>query len=212
MNGGNPFLPLLDPCSDTFDSLRHKSMFCLITVLYIALKQNYSFIGGAERNSDLTILRERCLTEARRLALESLFGNPATIDSVKAMVLLAAHAGKTWFAIGHAFQMAMDLGLESSLSELVQSTEDNLLHNSQRWELIERARVWLILAHIEKEVAYGTARQPRTPPVESKALRHFLSLSACATSDVRFLSTIEIVQVRGKQRGFSRRASNDCRS
>jgi len=203
MDGGNPFLPLFDPCLDTFDSLRHRSIFCLITVLYIALKQDYSVIWSADRTTDMSRLRERCLEEARRLALGSLFGNPANIDGVKAMILLAAHAGKTWFAIGHALQMATDLGLDSSLSELAETTERNLRPTNRCLKLGERARVWLILAHIDKEVAYGTARQPRTPPVESKALRQFPSLSACATSDVRFLSTIEVVQVRGEQRSIS---------
>ena len=198
MNGGNPFLPLFDPNIDTFDSLRRKSMFCLVTVLYISLKQYYTVVQSTVQTPDLLSLRERCLTESRRLALESLFGNPATLDSVKAMILLAAHAGKTWFAIGHALQMAMDLGLDRSPTDLVEMNEPRARQSSEGLKLRERATVWLILAHIEKEVAYGTARQPRTPVVESHALRRFLELSACAVSDVRFLSTIEAVQVRGR--------------
>ncbi|KIW25867.1 uncharacterized protein PV07_09003 [Cladophialophora immunda] len=191
--GGNPYIPMFDPIVDTFDSLRTRSPFCLIAILFIALKQTSHILHGA--STDLqTKVREACLQEARRWVFDSIFEHP-TLETVQAMTLLAANAEKSWLAIGHAHQMALELGLDCALNELV--GEDSLTTDRRNFHIGSRkARTWCILYHIERELAVGTARKPRIHELDKALLRPYLDLPVSYPSDMRFISTIEIVQLR----------------
>ncbi|KAH0829655.1 C6 transcription factor [Fonsecaea pedrosoi] len=191
--GGNPYLPMFDPIVDTFDSIRARSPFCLIAILFIALKQKSGIVHKVTTDLQKTV-REACLQEARRQVCDSIFESP-TLESVQAMTLLAANAEKSWFAIGHAHEMALELGLDSALDELLSAgsltTDRAHFHSGSR-----RARTWLILYHIERELAVGTARKPRIRQLDTASLRHYLDLPVSYPSDMRFVATIEIVQLR----------------
>ncbi|OAL24953.1 hypothetical protein AYO20_10556 [Fonsecaea nubica] len=191
--GGNPYLPMFDPVVDTFDSIRARSPFCLIAILFIALKQKSGIVHKVTTDLQKTV-REACLQEARRQVCDSIFESP-TLESVQAMTLLAANAEKSWFAIGHAHEMALELGLDYALDELLSAdsltTDRAHFHSGSR-----RARTWLILYHIERELAVGTARKPRIRQLDTALLRHYLDLPVSYPSDMRFVATVEIVQLR----------------
>ena len=114
MHGANVFLPILDPILDTFDSIRERSSFTLTVILYVAARHQYGHDPG---NPTLQLCKE----EARRFAADSLFENPSSLETTEAMTVLAAHSDKTWFALGHALQMAIDLGLEYKIQSLISS-------------------------------------------------------------------------------------------
>ncbi|KAF4990551.1 hypothetical protein FDECE_14330 [Fusarium decemcellulare] len=190
--GANPFLPMFDPLADTFDSLRRRSPFCLITVLFIALSQTQASIADIPRRT-LEKLRDAAWQESLRLAAESLFQSTPTVESVQAMILLAAYSEKSWFALGHALQMASALGLDKAVGQLIKGIPEATL---DAHELIRQARTWFILHHIERELAFGTAHQPRMPHIDD-SLREYLDVSLTTSSDIRYISIIELVQLRG---------------
>lgn len=134
------------------------------------------------------------------MASKTLFDNPTTLENVQGMILLAAYAETGWFAIGHAYQMACDVGLDRALEDLVsEGSADKLAQSNQKRNrrLACQARTWLILYHIEREIAFGTARRSRMVELDSTYLEMFLEHSASSVSDLRFLSTIELIQIRG---------------
>ncbi|KIW77203.1 hypothetical protein Z517_09649 [Fonsecaea pedrosoi CBS 271.37] len=190
--GGNPYLPIFDPIVDTFDSIRARSPFCLIVILFIALKHKSGIVHKVTTDLQKTV-REACLQEARRQVCDSIFESP-TLESVQAMTLLAANAEKSWFAIGHAHEMALELGLDYALDELLSA--DSTTDRVHFYSGSRRARTWLILYHIERELAVGTARKPRIRQLNTALLRHYLDLPVSYPSDMRFVATIEIVQLR----------------
>ncbi|KAI1359002.1 hypothetical protein F5Y08DRAFT_320624 [Xylaria arbuscula] len=192
LSGANSFLPLFDPITDSFDSLRQRSPFCLVTILYICLCQTQHGRTGLGESQES--LKDAAAQESRRLATASLFANPATLECVQAMILLAAYAEKVWFAIGHALQMALDLGLDTAVDRLINNKP---VSAAETHKLVRHARTWLILHHIERELAYGTARKPRMANVNSPSLRNYISLPMTLPQDIRYISTIELVRIRG---------------
>lgn len=192
--GANAFLPMFDPLADTFDSLRRRSPFCLVTILFIALSQSQAGIDGIPRHA-LEKMRDAAGQESLRLAAESLFESPPTVESVQAMILLAAYSEKSWFAIGHALQMASTLGLDKAVGQLMKQTP---AVTSNAHVLMRQARTWFILHHMERELAFGTAHQPRMPHIQDSSLREYLGVSLTTSSDIRYISIIELVQLRGE--------------
>ncbi|KAH8797335.1 hypothetical protein F5884DRAFT_253948 [Xylogone sp. PMI_703] len=197
--GANPFLPMFDQSVDLFDCLYHRSSFCMVTILYVASRPDrtsYSFEGSENLEASVSDL---CLKECRRLATESLFEKPASLESVQAMILLAAYTENAWFVIGHALQMALDLGLDTSMNRLLQYENLSRVPPSTKvsHSLAQQCRTWLILYHIERELAFGTARRPRIPEIEKSLLESYLNHPIFRPSDMRFICTIEIVHLRG---------------
>ncbi|EKG10506.1 Transcription factor fungi [Macrophomina phaseolina MS6] len=175
MAGSNPYLPLFEPTIDTFDSVRSSSTLLFTAVLLIASKTE----SGQETFS------KRCHEEASRLSADSLFSSPARLESVQALLLLAAWSEKPWFALGHAVNMAKDLGLHQILSTPSNNTT-----------ITRQARTWLILYHLEREIAFGTAREPQLASLEEKQPEYLLNCNRFRHIDLRFLSIIKLVQIR----------------
>ncbi|KAF2022416.1 hypothetical protein BU24DRAFT_418045 [Aaosphaeria arxii CBS 175.79] len=202
VHNGSPFIPLFDPTEDTFDALRRRSLFCLLSILYVVLRQTQGCLPlPAEIPKDH--LRDRCLEECRRLAAHSLFGYTKSLEYVQATILLAAHAEQTWYAIAHARQMALDLGLDHALEQLVElkfnlDSSPAIVHRAR--ELSRKVRTWAILHYLERELAYGTGRAPVTPALNVGLLRKFLKLPTSQASDIRFVSIIDLVLLRGQLR------------
>lgn len=189
---------MFDPVADTFDSLRRRSPFCLTTILFIALSQAQANMVGISSQS-LQTLRAAAGQESRRLAADSLFETSPRVESVQAMILLAAYAEKAWFALGHTLQMAATLGLDRAVGELMEKANaKTTAPASDIHELMRKARTWFILHHIERELAFGTANKPRLSQIHDVSLREYLRLPCTTSSDIRFISTIELVQLRGK--------------
>ncbi|KAM5344070.1 hypothetical protein ACJ41O_012607 [Fusarium nematophilum] len=169
MASASSFLPIFDPILDSFETLRCREPFCFAVILTLA-----SCIDGS-------LLREQCLKEVKELVAGSLFHYPASLGKVQGMILLVAYAESTWFAIGHALQMALDLGLDKTLSHEQMPDRQSLSHSEGQRQVIRSARVWLALCFIEREIAIGTARLSRIPKVPPADLAHFT---------YEFLSTI----------------------
>lgn len=195
MTGANVFLPLFDPIVDTFEAMRQRSAFCLVVILGIALRVD-------RRNPDYDNLCNQLLNEAHLLAAKSLFVASPQLETVQAMVLLATYSERNWLAICHARQMGQVLELDRLLpkiSDLAQPGIDNAGSPRKKPGYSAQAvRTWLILYHVEQEAAAGMGRESGMAPIPEKVLRSFLNHPRSVISDIRIVSTIEVVQLRGK--------------
>lgn len=181
MARSNPYLPLFDPTLDTFDKVRKSSAFLFTAILSVA----------SRTEEGLEDFSRRCLDGAHRLSAESLFSSPAQIETVQALLILAAWSEKSWFALGHAVNMAQDLGLHQALPDGTPTK------TASRAILGKEARTWLIIYHLEREIAFGTARESRFTHISQGQLRSLSQCSRFRHLDLRFMSIIELVQLRG---------------
>jgi hypothetical protein len=138
-----------------------------------------------------------CQADSQHLAAESLFRPHGQLESVQGMIVLAAYSEKTWFAIGHAHQMAVDLGLDKLVMTNHHKNNNTDLGDDSGL-LARKLRIWLILHHIDQEIASGTAREFRTMAIEEKYLRGLLEHPLSSAFDLRIISTIEVVQLRSE--------------
>ncbi|OQU96083.1 hypothetical protein CLAIMM_02218 [Cladophialophora immunda] len=192
MTGSNTFLPMLDPVLDTFDSLRVRSPFCFAVVLATAARVK-------EASNPTDPVRQATQNEARVLAAETLFIGVPVLEDVQAMTLIAAFSERTWFAIGHAIQMAQVLELQNALPQLLHSTRSRSTDSQKTERLLARqARIWLMVSFIEWEIAAGTARRPRLEAIDVETLRAFATHPTANASESRVVSLLELVILRAQ--------------
>ncbi|RSL52325.1 hypothetical protein CEP51_015074 [Fusarium floridanum] len=184
MNTTN-FLPIFDPILDSFEMLRTREPFCFAVILFLA-----SCVEGSPSSF-------ACVQDVKDLMAGSLFHYPASLGKVQAMILLVAYAESTWYALGHALQMALDLSLDKTLShEQMPDQMTHFSHSENQRQVIRRARVWLALCFIEREIAMGMAKTSRTPQVSSRDLAHLTCQSHVHPPNMRLASLVEAVQIR----------------
>ena len=191
MTGSNCFLPIFDPALDTFDSLRARSPFCISVILAAAACAEDGMVSSSN-------FSQICQNEARRLAAETLFIGVPQLEDVQAMAIFAAFSERTWFAIGHATQMALVLGLQHALPRLLKRINNNDLKVRKEDRIvIAHARTWLTVLHIELEIAAGTANRPRLEQIDPTKLRLLSAQPFLRPSDSRILAIVDAVQLRG---------------
>lgn len=188
MVNANMFTPLFDPSTDTFDQMRNEYPLCLTVILAVALRTDY-------QSSEAQKIASSCFHEARVMCMKTLFASSATMDSVQGMLLLATNLDNNWFAVSHAYQMGLDMKLQSLLRNEIETDDTECLWKSKHWT--RRLRTALLLHQVEQEIGSGTARNARGAPVKKEFLRRFPSRIAHSASDMRISSTVEIVQLRG---------------
>ena len=195
LGGIQPWLPIFDPVMDNFDSLRSRSTYFFTVIMMLAVQRS------AETLDDAQLLLQ-CQDETRRLAGETLFNDPAKVESVQAMFLHAAYSEKPWFARGHALQMAVDLGFPTVFKELRRSfakaTDASLLMKNDR-AVISKARTWLAIYSMEQEGASGSSRLPRSTGPDEEERQGFLNHSLSIPQDVRLVANIELNHLRRKK-------------
>jgi hypothetical protein len=190
MSSVSNLLPIFDPIKDSFDSLRRLEPFCFAVILAIARRVEGSSDIGEASNTMWT-------EDVRRFIASSMSQYPASLGDVQAVVLLAAYSEKTWYMIGHALQMAIDLKLDKALSRL--DDLDSALaptHSKERKQLMRQARIWLALSFMEREIAMGMAKPSRTESIRISHLRRFAEQPQSQPSDMRLVSLVEAVQIR----------------
>lgn len=185
MQDCNVATPIFDPVLDTFESVRELYPLTMTVVLYLAARQDPS-----DDVDSLKILE----TESRRLAADTLFENPCSLDSVKAMLLLSVHSEKTWFAIGHTLQMAADLGLNYSMNRATTKPE-----SCSRYDF-HCARLWLFIVYFERAVALGTRRIPRCNSIDPSDLEVLVESRYSHPSEIFFYGSLELFDMSASLR------------
>ncbi|KAI9734944.1 MAG: hypothetical protein M1834_002024 [Cirrosporium novae-zelandiae] len=192
MTGSRNFTPLFDPVLDSFDSLRLRSTFCFTVVIWLAVR------ASVESCND-TQLVQICQDEVKKLTYETLFKNPPNLETIQGMILLAAYSEKSFFALGHALQMAKELGISKTLATLHHKPSrqhDSTTKPNCDQILIQQARTYLSLHGIEQEHAYGGARRPRVEEIDDAQLQAFLNHPLSLPFDIRKVATVELNQLR----------------
>lgn len=198
VGGSKNFLPLFDPIRDTFDSIRSRSLFCFTVIIYLASRAVMDLRGD-------THMQRVLQDESQRLAEDSFFERPTKLETVQAMILLAAYSEKTWFSTALILRTALDSGLEKSLDTLL--SQETLPRSSLSASMAERqlvweTRTWLISFTLELDVASGTGRKSRIGEVDVMKLRRFLDYPLSLPCDMRTVCIIELHQLRGLQNPF----------
>ncbi len=189
MQGANVILPIFDPILDTFDSIRERSHFTFTVILYVAARHQY-----ARKLNHSTL--HACKADVFRFSAESLFENPSSLDTTEAMMILAVHSDKSWFALGHTFQMATDLALDQKMRKLVDLSLPGKSHMSSREarSALRCARIWLLITQYERALAFGTIRKSRAPELPLKDLENFLDHAQPHPSDISSCASIDLYQ------------------
>lgn len=173
--------PIFDPVLDTYESTSEQNPLTLSVITWLAARQDLSHDKTLEH-------------EVKRLAGNTLFENPCSIDGLEAMLLLAVHSEKTWFALGHAHQMALDLRLDVSMANVLTSPNDCSRADSQC------ARLWLFVVYFDRAIAIGGARWPRCERMDSASLEKFALRRYCHPSDIFFCAGLEIFDLSASLR------------
>ena len=198
----NLWLPLFDHCIDTFESIRSRSSFCFTAILAISSRLTYP--GRVDSALD----EEVCQSEAQTLAAKTLFDGTPKLETIQAMVLLAAYSQKCWYAIGHAVRLAQRMRLGDSLSRLVMLRESDSDHSNaaslnrmariERAELMRQIRVWMTLAHLEQEIASGLGRQSLIERDKRLNVRRLVDYPLYPVSEFHILAAVEFLRHRGE--------------
>lgn len=133
----------------------------LTAILYLAARQDSSEESDSGRLSMFGI-------EAMRLTADTLFENPCSIDNVHVMLLPAIHSEKPWFAIDHAHQMALDLGLHESMIRVISEPR------SCTRDDFRCARLELLVVYFDRVDALGSPREPRCKAMSPAAMETFV--------------------------------------
>ncbi|EXJ80893.1 hypothetical protein A1O3_07181 [Capronia epimyces CBS 606.96] len=204
----NVYLPLFDPLTDTFESIRSRSSFCFAAILAIAAR-----LPNASQFNEPRVM-ELCQGEARALAVETLFDSTPRVETVQGMILLAAYSQRCWHAVGHAVRLAQSIRLDESLSRLMVLLQTPSepptgigLHThtdgrvmAERINLMRQVRVWVTMAHLEQEIASGSGKQSLIEPDEvlNVNVRQLIQDPFYPRPDVHILAAIELLRHRGE--------------
>ncbi|KAG7530394.1 hypothetical protein FFLO_05057 [Filobasidium floriforme] len=191
--GCNIFIPIFDSHSDTWESLKRRSPLLLTTIVGIGARVRD---GGGP----VSATQHDALTHARRLASNTLFDSTPKAETVQAMILLATYNDNGRIPASHANALAMAIGLDSHLMQLLRTgmgaglSRDEL--ESER-HLVVGSRIILYLFQLEHQLAFGTGR----PALFRKDLgigrcRELLSHPLSLPSDARLVSTVEMMSLR----------------
>nr|POE72500.1 hypothetical protein CFP56_12373 [Quercus suber] len=191
MSGANAFLRIFTSGLDTFDSIRAQSSFVFTVIMYIAARQHPS-------SSLISGFSELCLKESRQFAAHTLFENPASLEAAEAMTTLAVYSPKSWFALGHAFQMAVDLRLKQSMMRIISESSSPISQSKCTRYDSRCARTWLMTTYYERSLAVGGDRDSRTDTIELADMELYLSHGLSGPADISFCAGIDLFQRCGQ--------------
>lgn len=141
-----------------------------------------------------------CLDHARKISLGTIYHPVNRVEAVQATLLLAAFNDNGWLIGGHACRMAIDMGLDKCFMKLIRAgmgkgkTGADLEADRP---LVVGARVYFALYLMEHQMSYGTGRQAILREDDTiQQCRRFLDHPLSIISDVRLISSVELVALR----------------
>lgn len=192
-SGSNAFLPIYDPVYDTWDSLRLRSPFSLSAIIAVGARVRDG--GGAVSEV------QRASTEhARKIGLGTMWTPVARIEAVQATLVLAAFSQNGWLPSGHAVRLGLDMEINHSFMKLLRGrmgAGKTPAQLEEERDLVIQARCWFTLYMIEHQMSYGTGRPAILREDASIAeCRRFLDHPLSIATDVRLISTVEMIALR----------------
>jgi hypothetical protein len=191
--GSNAFLPIFDPVYDTWDSLRLRSPFSISAIIAIGARVRDG--GGA-----MSEVQRSTTEHARKIGLGTMWAPVARIEAVQASLVLAAFSQNGWMPSGHAVRLGLDMEINHSFMKLLRSgmgAGKSLEELEDERDLVVQSRCWFALYMIEHQMSYGTGR-PAILREDSSiaACRRFLDHPLSIPTDVRLISTVEMIALR----------------
>ncbi|OWZ63969.1 hypothetical protein AYX14_00154 [Cryptococcus neoformans] len=154
--GAHSFMPVFDPSRDSWESLRHRSPFCISAILFVGQKIKDA---GHEPSNLQRLLREH----AESIGKSTLFCPIADTEALQAMIILASWGDTGWRPGSHAVSMAIDMELYKCLPRLSERLQTPSAFTNDRDEDTERrlvigSRLWLLVCKMAIEMAYNYGR------------------------------------------------------
>jgi hypothetical protein len=192
-SGSNAFLPIYDPSYDTWDSLRLRSPFSLSAIIAVGARVR----DGGGPISEV----QRASTEhARKIGLGTMWTPVARIEAVQATLVLAGFSQNGWLPSGHAVRLGLDMEINHSFMKLLRGkmgAGKSAAQLEEERDLVIQARCWFTLYMIEHQMSYGTGRPAILREDASIAeCRRFLDHPLSIATDVRLISTVEMIALR----------------
>ena len=192
-SGSNAFLPIYDPDYDTWDSLRLRSPFSLSAIVAVGARVR----DGGGPISEV----QRASTEhARKIGLGTMWTPVARIEAVQATLVLAGFSQNGWLPSGHAVRLGLDMEINHSFMKLLRGrmgAGKTPAQLEEERDLVIQARCWFTLYMIEHQMSYGTGRPAILREDASIAeCRRFLDHPLSIATDVRLISTVEMIALR----------------
>ncbi|WWC68880.1 uncharacterized protein I206_102816 [Kwoniella pini CBS 10737] len=201
--GAHAFIPVYDPTTDTWESLRQRSSFSISVILFVGQK----IMDAGNVPSDL----QRKLKEhAESIGKSTLFSPIANAEALQAMIVLASWGDTGWRPGSHAISMAIDMELYKCLPRLAEQRYASKISSSYpssedpEKRLVIGARLWLTICKMAIEMAYNHGR----PLIieENLILPHahaLLSHPSRLPTDGRIIASCEILLHRLPQHRIS---------
>ena len=190
--------------------MKSRSPFCFATILAIAAQLHSSpSMDSAVANA--------CQAEAQAFAARTLFGSAISLETIQAMILLAAYSPRCWYLVGHAVRLAQRMRLGISLSDLSWELEDRGRQGTAKVPTatdisagarrMRRVRVWMALAHLEQEIASGIGMRSLIDRDQRLQIRGLIEEALYPRADTHILAAVELLRHRGS---FSATAISLC--
>ncbi|WOO78147.1 uncharacterized protein LOC62_01G001697 [Vanrija pseudolonga] len=195
--GAHAFLPVFDPVTDTWESLRSRSPFCVTTIL---MAGQIAASGSEQALSLRPDLREKLVAHAESIARDTLFSSVANIESVQAMVILSNWGDTAWRPGNHLLNLALDMDLHLCLPRLVQGGMGGGKSGAElerERPLVAGARLWLATCKTHTELCFNYGRPILVDIEEIVRLgRVFLSHPLSNRDDSRCVTLCESFSIR----------------
>ncbi|ORY28943.1 hypothetical protein BCR39DRAFT_180451 [Naematelia encephala] len=191
--GAHAFVPIFDPVSDTWESLRSRSSFCITAILMAG-----QIVADADGPND--VLREKFRAHAEKIAMATLFSPVASVEAIQAMIILANWGDTAWRPGNHMLSLALDMDLHLCLPYLAKT---GMGRNKAPQELekerslVAGARVWLATCKTHTELCLNYARPILCESDESVEFsRLFLTHPLATPQDSRCVVICEVHAIR----------------
>nr|XP_019050106.1 hypothetical protein I302_00527 [Kwoniella bestiolae CBS 10118]OCF29036.1 hypothetical protein I302_00527 [Kwoniella bestiolae CBS 10118] len=154
--GAHAFIPVYDPSTDTWESLRRRSPFSISAILFVGQK----IVDAGHEPSEL---QKQLKDHAEKIGNTTLFSPIANAEALQAMIVLASWGDTGWRPGSHAVSMAFDMDLYKCLPKLAErehTSSTAMISSNEETErrLVVGARLWLLVCKMALEMAYNHGR------------------------------------------------------
>ncbi|ORX36270.1 hypothetical protein BD324DRAFT_628117 [Kockovaella imperatae] len=187
------FLPIFDPITDTFASLRRRSFMSFNSIILVASM-------AEDTGKDPSSLSSRLL-EQIGLAIIGVLLNPVRqIETLQALTLLAYWIDSGWKIGALAVSIGMDLEVHSCLSWLNRrnmARGKKLDQVEPERQAVVGARLWLALFKLRYEYAFNLGRPLASDADELLSVgRQFVDHPLANLGDCRLVASCEFLRAR----------------
>lgn len=149
-------------------------------------------------------IHHSCRQEAERQLAKSLFSQKSELETVQAIVVLAAYSEHGSFALEHAVRLAQNLGLNSAVFRLLDDikahadrlTSPEISFSPERTRIIRQARTWLAMVYLDWVHSLENNRIPTIKGRLGPDLRAIITHFSYPIFEIHILLGIELFELQ----------------